>query len=203
MMRGRVMLGVMMTGTLLLGGCRVESGGSGHGDKVTMATPFGGLQVKTDEGVQAGVGLPVYDGAQLVKKENGKGSGAADVNLSFGKFQLRVRALSYRTGDEPERVKAFYQKALGRYGDVLECVGDRPVGARTRTAEGLTCGKGKESRAAIADEGSKNVELKAGSEQHAHVVGIEPEGAGTKFALVSLDLPGPIHLGEDDNAARQ
>ena len=201
LLRAVVMAAVMAT--VLLGGCRVETGGEGRGDKVPMATPFGGLQVKTDERVQAGVGLPIYAGAQLVKKEGGKDSGAADVNLSFGRFQLRVRALSYRTGDEPEKVKAFYKKELGRYGDVIECVGDQPVGARTRTAEGFTCGKSKGSGAVIQNGGSKSVELKAGSEQHAHVVGIEPEGSGTKFALVMLDLPGPIQLGNDDSAPKQ
>ena len=62
-----------------------------------VATPFGGVKVKTnDEGGVEGIGLPVYPGAELVKKKD-KDNGSADVNLSFGRFQLRVKAASYRT----------------------------------------------------------------------------------------------------------
>ena len=73
----------------------------------------------------------------LVKKD--KNNGAADVNMSFGSFQLRVKAASYRTPDSPDQVTAFYRKALGRYGDVIQCQNDKPVGTPTSTAEGLTC----------------------------------------------------------------
>ena len=87
-----------------------------------------------DAAVVDGLGLPVYPGAELVKKD--KNNGAADVNMSFGSFQLRVKAASYRTTDSPDQVTAFYRKALGRYGDVIQCQNDKPVGTPTRTAAG-------------------------------------------------------------------
>ncbi len=59
--------------------------------------------------------------------------------MSFGSFQLRVKAASYRTQDSPEQVAGFYRKALGRYGDVIQCQNDKPVGSPTRTSEGLGC----------------------------------------------------------------
>ena len=39
-----------------------------------------------------------------------------------------MKAASYKTTDSPEMVAAFYRKALGRYGDVIECQNNKPVG---------------------------------------------------------------------------
>src|SRR6185437_11562804 len=99
----------------------------GGDDNVKIATPFGGMQVKTnDASVLDGMGLPAYPGAVLVKKD--KDHGAADVNMSFGSFRLRVKAASFRTPDSPDKVEAFYRKALAQYGDVIKCSNDRVVG---------------------------------------------------------------------------
>jgi len=188
-------------GAVLLSGCRIESHKQGDNDNVKIATPFGGLQVKTDDAVVLeGIGLPAYPGAQLVKKEeNGKNSGAADVNLSFGGFHLGVKALSYRTTDSPDKVNAFYRKALGRYGNVIQCANNQPVGPPTHTDEGLTCNNEKENHITVDEDFSGKVELKAGSKQHQHIVAIDPDGSGTKFGLVALDLPGHITFGDGDN----
>jgi hypothetical protein len=107
-------------------GCRIESKKQGDGDNVKIATPFGGMAVKTDDAaVQASTGLPTYPGATLVKKD--KDNGAADIDFAFGSFQLRVKAVSYRTPDSPAQVDAFYRQALARYGDVIQCSHDQPV----------------------------------------------------------------------------
>jgi len=44
------------------------------------------------------------------------------------------------------------------------------------------------------------LELKAGSKVHQHIVEIDPDGGGTKFGLVALELPGKMFSddGEDD-----
>src|ERR1700743_1497213 len=128
---------MMIAATALASGCRVEYDQHGANDNVKIATPFGGMSVKTkDAAVVDGLGLPVYPGAELVKKD--KNNGAADVNMSFGSFQLRVKAASYRTQDSPAQVRAFYRQALGRYGDVIQCQGNKPVGSPVHTTEGLT-----------------------------------------------------------------
>lgn len=181
-------------------GCRVASDSKNGNDNVKVATPFGGLQIKTnDAAAQASVGLPTYPGAELVKKERGANhdSGAADINMSFGSFQMRVKAVSYRTPDSPDKVQAFYRNALRRYGDVIACVNDHPVGAPVHTAEGLTCDKDNHHDHTSAEDKSAKIELKAGSEKHQHIVSIEHEGAGAKFGLVALDLPGHISIGND------
>jgi hypothetical protein len=192
----------VILGTALASGCRVETDKNGDNNNVKIATPFGGMQVKTNDSVVLeGIGLPAYPGAVLVKKD--KDNGAADVNLSFGNFQLRVKAVSYRTTDAPDKVSAFYRKALGRYGNVIQCASNRAVGTPTATAEGLTCDNEKENHISVDDQVSGKMELKAGSKQHQHIVAIDPEGDGTKFGIVALDLPGRISIGndKDDNSA--
>ncbi len=185
-------------GSVAATGCRIDSNKHGDDDNVKIATPFGGMQVKTnDAAVQSGVGLPQYPGATLVKKD--KDNGAADINMSFGSFQLRVKALSYRTGDSPDKVQAFYRNALARFGDVIECSEDHPVGTPTHTTEGLTCDNEKENHITVNEDVSSKRELKAGSKQHQHIVAIEPEGGGTKFGLVALDLPGHLSFGKDES----
>jgi hypothetical protein len=147
------------------------------------------------------MGLPPYPGAEIVKKKD-KDNGAADVNLSFGNFQLRVKAASYRTPDSPSQVAAFYQKALARYGDVIECSNHKAVGSPTRTAEGLGCDNDKDDHYSGNEEAAGKMQLKAGSKVHQHIVAIDPEGGGTKFGLVALDLPSHVTLG-DTNDAKQ
>jgi hypothetical protein len=192
-----VVVAMMITATALMSGCRIESDKKNGNDNVKIATPFGGMTVKTnDAAVVDGLGLPVYPGARLVKKD--KNNGAADVNMSFGSFQLRVKAASYRTQDSPEQVTAFYRKALGRYGDVIQCQNDKPVGTPTSTAEGLTCGNEKQNHVYVNDDESGKMQLKAGSKQHQHIAAIDAEGDGTKFGLVALDLPGHVSIGDKD-----
>lgn len=180
--------------TLLSTGCMVEKRGANGDEDVKIATPLGGMQVKTNAAaVEANIGLPVYPGAVEEAKKSGDDDNAADVNMSFGNFHLRVNAASYRSADPPAKVQAFYQKALGQYGDVIQCRGKTAVGQPTRTKQGLTCEddeKGKHSNAHVDyDSDSSDLELKAGSHQRQHIVGITAKDGGTKFGLVELELP--------------
>jgi hypothetical protein len=198
-------LATVVLATMAIGGCRVEEHKDGDNKDVSVATPFGGVKVKTNDatGIE-GIGLPVYPGAELVKKKD-KDNGSADVNLSFGKFQLRVKAASYRTPDTPEQVNSFYRGALKRYGSVIQCNHDQPVGTPTHTEEGLTCSDNDKKHGDV-DTGSSTpgkIELKAGSKQHQHIVAIEPENSGTKFGLVALDLPIGFSGSGGDSDARQ
>jgi hypothetical protein len=199
-------LGLALLGSGLTG-CRVEDHTQGNHDDVKIATPFGGMSVKTDDSaVQAGVGLALYPGATLVKKlhtdKDGKqhDSGSVDMNMSFGSFHLGVKALSYETPDAPDKVIAFYRKEMSRYGTVIFCQGTRAVGTPAETQDGLGCDDKGASKNNIHvdgdDEGSEG-ELKAGSKLHQHIVSINAQGSGTKFGLVALDLPGHLNLGDD------
>lgn len=183
-------------------GCRVATDQNGDNKNVKVATPFGGVQVKTNDAAGVtGIGLPVYPGAELVKKD--KNNGSADVNLSFGKFQLRVKAASYRTPDSPDKIRDFYRDALKRYGTVIECNHDKSVGTPTVTDQGLTCSDGKGKNIEVDADATGKTELKTGSKQHQHIVAIEPQDSGTKFGLVALDLPGNLSIGDSDPDQRQ
>jgi hypothetical protein len=197
--------GVVAAGlaALLLAGCRVQSDKHGDSDNVKISTPFGGMQVKTNDAVVVeDLGLPAYPGAQLVKKD--KDDGAADVNMNFGTFQLRVKAVSYQTGDSPEKVEAFYRAGLKRFGDVIACRNNRVVGMPARTLEGLTCDNEVKNHISVDDKPSKGgLELKTGSQQHQHIVEIDAEGGGTKIGLVALDLPGNMSSENGDGKGTQ
>jgi hypothetical protein len=206
-----VVLGILSVTSVALTGCRVDTHKDGDHEDVKIATPFGGMSVKTnDSAVQANVGLALYPGATLVKKlhtdSDGKSheEGAADINMSFGSFHLGVKALSYQTPDAPDKVIAFYRKDLARYGQVIFCKADHAEGTPTVTQDGLTCDKkgyGKNNVHVNGDEEGSEGELKAGSKLHQHIVAIDAQGSGTKFGLVMLDLPG--HMGIEDDDSRQ
>ncbi|MDE3105243.1 MAG: hypothetical protein KGK08_08725 [Acidobacteriota bacterium] len=176
-------------------GCRVDADDHGDSKNVRISTPFGGVQVKTnDAAVQEGTGLPAYPGATVVRKD--KDSGAADIDLSFGEFRLRVKAVSYHSDDAPEKVAAFYRNALQRFGDVITCQHGVAVGQPSHTAEGLTCQQTHDEHVKVTDDFSGRLELKAGSEKHQHMVELDADGSGTRFGLVALDLP--AHLVVED-----
>jgi hypothetical protein len=176
-------------------GCRihVDKDANGQEKDVQVDTPFGGVHVNTDQTTAADLGLPAYPGAQLVKDKDDHQS--ADVHMGFGKWELRVRAVSYETPDQKDQVVAFYKKALGRYGDVITCENNAPVGTPAQTAEGLTCADDSHHHHVDVDAGSYNtanggLQLKAGSERHQHIMGFDaPANGQTRFELVALDLP--------------
>jgi hypothetical protein len=187
----------------MIAGCRVQvdKGANGEDKNVRVDTPFGGVHVNTNQTTAADLGLPVYPGAQTVSDDDKHKS--ADVHLGFGEWELRVRAVSYATPDKQDQVLAFYKKALARYGDVITCQGNSPVGTPVATSEGLTCAddKGKNVKIDRGDYGSSDngLELKAGSKRHQHIIGFEnPKDGETRFALVALDLPADL----DSSAAK-
>lgn len=199
-MRSKALIAItVLVAGVVLNGCRIDTAKNGEDREVKVATPFGGVHVKTDEPATVSLGLPIYPGAQLVKKDNDHG--AADVNLSFGKFHLRVKAATYRTGDSPDKVQSFYRDALRRYGTVIQCNNNQAVGTPSQTEEGLTCDNNKENHVSVNSDVSSKTELKAGSKQHQHIVAIDADGSGTKFGVIALDLP--INVTADSSDTRQ
>jgi len=186
-------------GLVCLAGCRIQVDKSKDGkDKnVKIDTPLGGLHVRADETSAADVGLPPYPGARIAPDKDGDKS--ADVHLGFGEWQLRVKVVTYETSDPQDKVIAFYQKALGRYGDVIRCQGGQPVGTPAVTREGLTCSDDKGSSHVHVDDDS-SISLRAGSRHHQHIFGIEKSvGTGTRFSLVELQLPEGIDKESESN----
>ncbi len=181
-----------------MAGCRihVDKDANGEDKNVQVDTPFGGIHVNSDQTTAADLGLPAYPGSQIATdKDNDK---SADIHMGFGEWEMRVMVVNYSSPDSQDKVEAFYKKALDRFGDVITCQGDAPVGTPIATSEGLTCKEDKHANVQVNDHGqnfgyhsNKNgLELKAGSERHQHIVGFDDSSAGqTRFALVAVDLP--------------
>jgi hypothetical protein len=188
-------------GCLMLAGCHVTTNENGGKKNVDIGTPFGSMKVNTDSsGDTSAMGLTAYPGATPLKEKGNNDGNNADVNLSFGDFHLGVKAASFQTSDPQDKVLAFYRSDLAkRYGDVITCRGKETVGSPARTSQGLTCNDHNGTHFSVTDKDSdssgihinkgENIELRAGSQQHQHVVGVEDHNGGTKIGLVMLDLP--------------
>lgn len=190
-MRVRALPQAIVLGTLLsVLGChvQVDKGKNGDDKTVRVDTPLGGLHVRSDQTSAGDLGLPVYPGAQVTPDNEGDKS--ADVHLGFGQWQLRVLVVSYNTPDPKEKVIDFYKNAMGRFGDVIECQGNRPVGKVSMTSEGLSCNE--ESRGQVHVNGMDNdsgFTLRAGSRRHQRLFALKNSDEGTRFALIELQLP--------------
>ena len=75
------------------------------------------------------------------------------MHMGFGEWELRVKVVNYSTADSQDKVVAFYKKALGRYGDVITCQDNAPVGTPTTTSEGLTCADNGRPQRQVNDHG--------------------------------------------------
>jgi hypothetical protein len=192
--------GAALAITLVTSGCKVDVNKNGNGEdkNVSISTPFGGMQVHKGAAGAASMGLPAYPGATLTQGDDDDDK-SVDLHMGFGKWQMHVQVANYLTADSEAKVQAFYARALQSYGAVIACRGDEPVGQPTKTTEGLTCGDDGGAHANVHVGRDHDLELKAGSKQHQHIVALKSEnGAGTKFALVELALPGGGSDGDEE-----
>ncbi len=191
---------------LAVSGCSVNEQKNGDAENVHLHTPIGGLDVRTNSAAAVDVGVPVYPGA-VATGDQGKDSGAADIHMSFGKWQLRVKAAEYQSKDPEFKLVAFYKKAMASYGDVLTCKDKKPMGQPVATRQGLTCANDHEYDVSMDAESSKkhvnigtpkiagDIKLLAGSPENQHIIEFTPVSDGTKFSIVDVELP---HKGQTD-----
>lgn len=129
------------------------------------------------------VGLPVYPGARP-HKEKENDSESVNMGLWGGSFAFKLAVPKLESNDSPERIAAFYKKALAKYGTVLDC-----GAASSQTVE--KNGNKSSKQLTCEDDKPKPGEMlfKAGTKEKQHLVGIEPNGAGSVFQLVYLESP--------------
>ena len=171
---GVVILGLIFLAALPLGA--QDKKGSGKTDSDMDQEGFGIVASK-----RAGakdVGLPMYPGARE-HKDKSEDSPAIKFGLWGGNSGFKLAVLKLESNDGPEKVAAFYRKALSKYGKVLDCRGSSKV----------TTGDNKGSSSnelGCDDDHAENGELvlKAGTKQEQHVVGIKSSGGLTQFQLV-------------------
>jgi len=190
---------------LLFAGCHVTENDHGDHKNVDIGTPFGSMKVNTAKNLDPNaIGISPYPGATPINDKDDDDSNSANVNMSFGPFHLGVKAADFQSSDTSDKIIAFYQKDLAaRYGSVIECRGHSSVGSASHTSQGLTCNDNEHTHiktgdghskgfAIMSGDSSSDLELRAGSPQHLHIVGVEQHDGGVKIGLVSLDLPSDL-----------
>jgi hypothetical protein len=143
-----------------------------------------------DRSSAAAIGLPDYPGATVKPKTNGGDSDSADLGFQWGDSNFQLKVAKFHAHDDAARVYAFYRKALGRYGDVLECNHGHAVGSLQQTSSGLQCeDKHGGSFSLNGDKTSDDHELRAGEPHRFRIVSAKPEGNGTDFTLLYVEVP--------------
>jgi len=182
------MLTVILVALLALPACsvNVKKGEQGEDKRVDIQTPVGGIHVSKDAD-EADVGLPVYPGARKKEKDDEGEEKSANVNISAGRFGLKVAAIEYESNDPPDKLVSYYRAQLKKYGKVLEC-------HTSRQGHDASTGDNDDSNElkCEGDNKGKNIELKVGTKQNQHIVAIEPaeNGKGSDFGLVHVQMRG-------------
>jgi len=137
-----------------------------------------GIVLKTQATAKE-VGLPIYPGAKP-HKDSRSDSPAANLGLWGETFGFKLVVMKMESGDAPDKIATFYQKALRKYGQVLDC--SNVDGHDAKDSNKLTCDDDK-------PEPGKLV-FKSGTKEKQHVVGIQQNGTGSTFQLVYIEARG-------------
>ncbi len=141
---------------------------------VEVTTSKGSATVKNEADLKE-IGLPIYPGSRL--RENSNDSAQTTLGFWVSDKGFRLVVVKYESIDGPEKILAYYRKALGKFGTVLQCPGGET------TPSGLTC-KDHETNKGEA-------ELMVGSKEKRRIVGVQPTPhGGTWFELVYLQSKG-------------
>jgi hypothetical protein len=167
----------------LLAACSIQvSDKDKDKQKVDIQTPIANLKVDTSPQATDN-GIPVYPGAKPRDADKSGDKHRANVNIGGLGFGLKVIAAEYVTPDSPEKVKSFYEDKLKEFGEVLVCQGHSggdDVSMHGDDDDKLTC----------KDSHGSGWELKTGTQHNQHIVSIEPDGSGTRFGTVLVNIHG-------------
>ena len=161
-------------GLSVLAACNVDVQENGKDKNVDVSTPFGSIKVRSGENPPQ-TGLPVYPGAQAMR-DSDEDHENADVNIGSSFFRIHVAAAKYESKDAPQAIVDFYKDKMTAHGTVLECRGDIEFDDESKQAE-------------CKDQpGSGEIQLVTGTEDDHRLVSVKPRGAGSEFALVSIQI---------------
>jgi hypothetical protein len=187
----KLSLGALLAALCVLPACSINANDKGKdGEKqVDIKSPMGDLHVSEQADIRD-AGLTLYPGAKPAPKEDSDDKKSANVNLSIPGFSLKVVAAEFISDDAPDKIIAYYNKELPKYGKPIQCHGGWNGGHVNYD------GKGEMSKpVSCGSEGSSDaVELKVGTEGNQHIVSVRPSGHGSRFALVYVRM----HTGKDD-----
>ncbi len=140
------------------------------------------LRASTNAGSKE-IGLPIYPGARPHKDQPDEDP-AFQFEARGGSLGFKLVVLKFESDDPPNKIAEYYRKVLAKYGSVTVC----PASHDPQNSSG---GK-RSSKSNCEEERSKpkEIELKAGTKDSQHIVGIEPNATGTVFALVHVQGKG-------------
>jgi len=187
----KLWLGAVFGALCVLPACSIHTNDSGkNGEKnVDIKSPVGDLHVSEQADIRD-VGLTVYPGAKPAPKEDNDKENA-NVNLSVPGFTLKVVAAEFISDDAPEKIAAYYDKELQKYGKPIQC-----RGAWKKDDFNFSASPSNAAKPVWCDVSGSgdSVELKVGTEGNQHVVAFKPRDHGSRFALVYVR----VRSGKDD-----
>jgi hypothetical protein len=191
-LRALLLLGSLFVALCVLPACSIDAknkdkNGEAH---VDIKSPVGDLHVSEDADIRD-AGLTIYPGAKPAPKDDSDDKKSANVNLSLPGFSLKVVAAEFLSDENPDKIIAYYDKELHKYGKPIQCHGEWS-GSHVQSSPGKEEGSQPVS---CKNSGSGNsVELKVGTEGNQHLVAVKPNNSGTRFALVYVRM----HTGKDE-----
>jgi hypothetical protein len=178
----------------LIAGCDGVTIEVNSDDGNTSVRSFGAGVHLTDSAKVQDVGLPLYPGAKPDRKK--KGDGESDsVNLSAwgGAFGFKLVVVSLESDDSPEKVAAFYQDKLARYGTVLECKRDANGGKKKSLKLTKSDDKKRADGPITCDDETVNQEglvYRAGTRNLQRAAAVQSRNGGSTFQLVMVEKRG-------------
>jgi hypothetical protein len=187
---GRLLLGVLFAALCVLPACSIHTNDSGkNGDKnVDIKSPMGDLHVGEQADIRD-VGWTLYPGAKPAPKEDSDKENA-NVNLSVSGYTLKVVAAEFISEDAPDKISAYYDKELQKYGKPIQCRGKWKMDFNVNVSP---ANASKPVWCDVSGSGD-SVELKVGTEGNQHVVAFKPREHGSRFGLIYIR----VHTGKDD-----
>jgi hypothetical protein len=180
--RVAAIVGLLVGVSLLAGPMSAQDQG---GKKDKAASKSIGFTLSADA-KEKDLGLPIYPGAKEYKEDANSDAGL-QMALSGGSFGFKLVVLKLESSDSPEKIAAFYHKAMAKYGTVLDC--SKASGETDKTdsdksdkkSNTLTCEDDHADKGGYA--------YKVGTKQKQHVVAVEPNGKSTLISLVYVESP--------------
>ncbi len=173
----------------------------------TVAQAEGGLNITGTLNISEDVnpkdtGMRIFPGATAVEKSDDKHRDGDGANLQFtlGGFGAKLVVAKLRVGASPQKIAAFYQDDLARFGEVLDCT--KPLSAEQRAeqrAERKARNEQRDDRVTCRGESAPRdgMLLRAGTNTNQRVVSIRPRDGGSEFTLVHINLRLPAWMQEN------
>ncbi len=184
-------VGALFAALCALPACSINANDkAADGEKhVDIKSPIGDLHVSEQADIRD-AGLTLYPGAKPAPKDDSDDKKSANVNLSLPGFSLKVVAAEFLSDDAPDKIIAYYNKELPKYGKPIQCHGGWNGGhanydGKDDMSKPVSCGN---------DSKGDAVELKVGTEGNQHIISVKPNGSGSRFALVYVRM----HTGKDE-----